>query len=286
MLSRLLTGGEETQSILILASQTSDLYVARKLAEIILNSLVKKQHCVLIKTGAAHLEEEEFREIVDYSDCQGWISGTPLQFPQYFLDKVKLSETSVVVDSLTDLITFYSHHQVTNFVRKFRKESSKQSKLVGILSKICVDNIDDLQKFFTTVIEVSDNRTVTAREKLCRIKHLKAGGKLVTSREVLKFDDNWTLKIVPFKEEVKKQVDEADEVVDNLTTFNLGTTKDKEKQAKDNLVLPFYKEPQKIGEVKLQKGDTNTSVEQSKIYYEPDSGDDWDDEDPDDDLDF
>ena len=33
------------------------------------------------------------------------------------------------------------------------------------------------------------------------------------------------------------------------------------------------------GEVKLQN-------ESNKIYYEPDSGDDWDDEDPDDDLDL
>ena len=31
---------------------------------------------------------------------------------------------------------------------------------------------------------------------------------------------------------------------------------------------------------------TNSLGTQSKIYYEPDDGDDWDEEDPDDDLDF
>ena len=55
----------------------------------------------------------------------------------------------------------------------------------------------------------------------------------------------------------------------------------------DKLVLPFYKEPQKIGEVKIQNtGSGSQGESDGKIYYEPDSGDDWDDEDPDDDLDF
>ena len=31
---------------------------------------------------------------------------------------------------------------------------------------------------------------------------------------------------------------------------------------------------------------TNSLGTQGKIYYEPDEGDDWDEEDPDDDLDF
>ena len=31
---------------------------------------------------------------------------------------------------------------------------------------------------------------------------------------------------------------------------------------------------------------TNSLGTQGKIYYEPDDGDDWDEEDPDDDLDF
>ena len=58
------------------------------------------------------------------------------------------------------------------------------------------------------------------------------------------------------------------------------------KEAKEKLVLPFYTDEQKqsvvtaAGEVKIQ-GEVP-----GKIYYEPDSGDDWDDDDPDDDLDF
>ena len=51
-------------------------------------------------------------------------------------------------------------------------------------------------------------------------------------------------------------------------------------------VLPFYKDTQIAGQVKIQGQVESKSDTEGKIYYEPDSGDDWDDEDPDDDLDF
>ena len=113
----------------------------------------------------------------------------------------------------------------------------------------------------------------------------------MASKEVIKFSEDWKVKIEAVKDiKDNRPIEEVEEQLENqaLSTFNLGTTKEKEKEAKDSLVLPFYKEPQKIGEVKLQKGDTSDKgeVEAGKIYYEPDSGDDWDDEDPDDDLDF
>ena len=113
---------------------------------------------------------------------------------------------------------------------------------------------------------------------------------MVTSKEVIKLDVLGNIKIEPFTENKVKskyiEEDDADEAIDKLTTFNIGTSKNKEKEAKEKLVLPFYTDEQKqsvvtaAGEVKIQ-GEVP-----GKIYYEPDSGDDWDDDDPDDDLDF
>lgn len=60
---------------------------------------------------------------------------------------------------------------------------------------------------------------------------------------------------------------------ENLTTFKISLD-DKEKQSRDKLVLPYL--PQKNeGEKK-----------ESRIFYEFDHVDDWDEEDPDDDLDI
>lgn len=56
---------------------------------------------------------------------------------------------------------------------------------------------------------------------------------------------------------------------ENLTTFKI-SLEEKEKESRDKLVLPYL--PQKSGE--------------SKIFYEFDHVDDWDEEDPDDDLDI
>ena len=112
---------------------------------------------------------------------------------------------------------------------------------------------------------------------------------MVTSKEVIRFDTAGNIRIEPFEEKKVKSKfndgEEADEVIEKLTTFNIGTAKNKEKEAKDKLVLPFYTDEQKqnvpsAGEVKIQ-GEIA-----GKIYYEPDSGDDWDDDDPDYDLDF
>ncbi|KAI8137104.1 Elongator complex protein 5 [Fennellomyces sp. T-0311] len=55
-------------------------------------------------------------------------------------------------------------------------------------------------------------------------------------------------------------------------SFNLSLT-DNQRRAKDNVELPYMKVQQQ------QSGGGN-------IYYEPDAGDDFDDEDPDDDLDI
>ena len=229
--------------------------------------------------------------MIDISDCLGWVSGNPLVFPDCILDNIDISEQSLVLDNLTDLIIFYNLCATTKFVRKFRQSSGKKTKLIGLLHKNCLLDsvVTDLKKFFTTVIDISDIQVESVSEKVCDIHHCKPGGKLVTSKELLKFDSDWNIKILPYKEvTVKKHLEEEEEdTIDKLTTFNLNTSKDAEKEAKDKLVLPFYKEPQKIGEVKIQNtGSGSQGESDGKIYYEPDSGDDWDDEDPDDDLDF
>jgi hypothetical protein len=72
------------------------------------------------------------------------------------------------------------------------------------------------------------------------------------------------------KDDLSQQQQQAaskseDDDVMPTTSFSLNLT-DKEKVARNNLELPFWKE--------------------SKIDYVPDDNDDWDEEDPDEDLDF
>jgi len=176
-------------------------------------------------------------------------------------------------------------------IRKLKQKASNKAKLILILHQECMDDniAEAIQQLATTNIVLEKLDESEVYPKLCKISHRKLGGKLVTSKEVFKFDTLGDIKIDSFVENKakSKHIDEedADEAIDKLTTFNIGTTKNKEKEAKDKLVLPFYTDEQKqsvatAGEVKIQ-GEIP-----GKIYYEPDSGDDWDDDDPDDDLDF
>lgn len=60
-------------------------------------------------------------------------------------------------------------------------------------------------------------------------------------------------------------------------SFNLSLT-DNQRKAKENMILPF---------TKVQQGTPETQqIGGGLIYYEPDAADDFDDEDPDDDLDI
>ncbi|KAJ1653040.1 hypothetical protein IWQ61_006759 [Dispira simplex] len=81
----------------------------------------------------------------------------------------------------------------------------------------------------------------------------------------------------------------SESVAENISTnpplkdlsFNLGLT-DKQREAKNNVVLP-YEEAQQVTSATLSSSHTPAG---GAIYYQPDEGDDFDDEDPDDDLDI
>ena len=289
MLSRLASGAEESSSILIVISSSRDTLAARSLVSLLLSRA--GDNIVLVKTGPSAPEgfdKTNFSQVIDLSDSLGWVSGSQLILPSCVLSETSPSDQSVVIDSLTDLLVFFKHSEVTNLVRKFRQTAGKQSKLVAVIHQTCLSEsaLDDLRKFFNTVLEISDLPGKKVAEKICAISHLKPGGKLICSKEILKFDSDWSFKSSPFEETSVKKIIEEEELIDNLTTFNLETTKATEKKAKDNLVLPFYKDTQIAGQVKIQGQVESKSDTEGKIYYEPDSGDDWDDEDPDDDLDF
>ena len=294
MLSRLASGAEESSSILIVVSSPRDTLVTRSLVSLLLSR--SGDNIVLVRTGPSasapeQFEKTNFSQVIDISDSLGWVSGSQLIWPSCVVGETSPSDQSVVIDSLTDLLIFFRQSEVTNFVRKFRQKAGKQSKLIAVIHQTCLTEsaLDDLRKFFNTQLDISDLSGKKVTEKICAINHLKPGGKLICSKEIIKSDSSCVIKICPFEETtVKKTLEEEEDLIDNLTTFNLETTKDKEKKAKDNLVLPFYKDTQVAGQVKIQGQAENKSETETagKIYYEPDSGDDWDDEDPDDDLDF
>ena len=280
MLRRLVVGGEESNNVLI-SVDSQDRLLARDIIKRFLSEL--KTPTVLVKTGPATVcSDLPLTKELDLTDFLGWSSGgTGAQFPEVVISSVEPATQNIVIDNLTDLLVFYGHASVTQLVRRLRQSSAKRNKIFFVVHRDCLaaEIIEDIVKFVTTTITISDINS----DKVCQVHHTKPGGKLVSSRELIRLDSEGNIKTEEFKE-VKTTVpeEEGEGVIESLTTFSL-STRQREKEVKDNLVLPFYKDNQtgsSTGQVKIA-GDSGT-----KIYYEPDSGDDWDDEDPDDDLDF
>lgn len=129
---------------------------------------------------------------------------------------------------------------------------------------------------------------------VCWARFRPTKGKPVYKQEVVRIDKSGEATRVralsvgaPAGEQPRGKEDEDErEAVNRLTTFNLGL-KDEERTARDKVVLPFLKPEQKPEEEEEAVRINPRSAEgESKIYYEPDDADDWDEEDPDDDLDF
>ena len=282
MLLRLISGGEESNCILLVSppSSSSDSILTQ-----FLNA--SSTESVLISTGTKKiLPKDNFFKVVDLKDFLGWNTGIPLKFPDCLLKEVDPIKQIIVIDSLTDLLIFQNPATIASLIRKLKQKASNKAKLFLVLHRDCLDEntSEAIQQLATTIIDTEKLDEAETFPKLCKISHRKLGGKMVISKEVVKMDVSGNIKVEAFKEDKSKSKyideDDSDEVIDKLTTFNIGTSKNKEKEAKEKLVLPFYKEEQREGEVKIQGEDPG------KIYYEPDSGDDWDDDDPDDDLDF
>ncbi|XP_067828061.1 elongator complex protein 5 [Heptranchias perlo] len=114
------------------------------------------------------------------------------------------------------------------------------------------------------------------------IVHKRKSGKVLKKEEYFTVEDRFTLRtsVEPIQRQETGGGGDV-QVVDpaaNLT-FNLRLT-DKERRTKESLTLPYHFSTEKKTNM-LQSG-----VGEGKIYYEPDAGDDIDEEDPDDDLDI
>ena len=74
--------------------------------------------------------------------------------------------------------------------------------------------------------------------------------------------------------------------MEKLTSFNLKLTENEEMHRAANVKLPYVKKHQKVQVGVGDDGSIAVSTEKGQIFYEPDKEDDFDYEDPDDDLDI
>ena len=241
MLLRLISGGEESNCILLVSPPSSS---SASILKQFLN--VSSTESVLISTGTKKiLPRDNFSKVVDLKDFLGWNSGIPLKFPDCVLREANPGKQTIVIDSLTDLLIFQNPSIVASMVRKLKLKASNKAKLFLVLHKNCLDEnlAEAIQQLATTIVDTEKVDETDAFPLLCKITHRKLGGKMVSSKEVVKMDVSGNIKVEAYKEDRNKskyiEEDNSDEVIDKLTTFDIGTSRNKEKEAKEKLVLPF-----------------------------------------------
>lgn len=122
---------------------------------------------------------------------------------------------------------------------------------------------------FTITVEPKFNM---GRPRLIYV-YKKSGGKVVRQIEEFYFEKGMLKTGVIKKLDAQKLVQESMQEIepDKLTTFKISLEED-EKKAREELVLPYLPKDSKRKE--------------GEIFYQFDEIDDWDEEDPDDDLDI
>lgn len=138
---------------------------------------------------------------------------------------------------------------------------------------------------FSYMNTMSNNTTA-----LTKIMWKRKSGKILHETNAVRFDGQRVVVSAAIQDEEEPE-DEPEAPVAADPTANLSfnlTLTDEQRRAKEKLVLPYMK-AQNRGVVEVDSGDRSGNVEPpstGSIYYEPDAADDFDDEDPDEDLDI
>lgn len=242
------------------------------------------------------------------SDPLGWNDGKTKIGTNFWLSDIIKNfgskNTFIIIDSIHHFLDYFGIQNFCFSLEKIRDVFLSTNNHFSIFSflhrDLCdVTTLKSLEYVSSCVINlVSEDEICGIGEKpsklnpknqnLCKIIHKKKGGKIKQSIESFYINKNSIVTSKPWQPEDRiKDVDLGDspdsspddeEMV--RSTFSLKLSK-QERDARSKLVMPYTK-PAHL-KVKMD-GDAPPSG--GMIYYEPDDADDFDDEDPDDDLDF
>lgn len=215
----------------------------------------------------------------EFIDCcfnyQESLSGLNKPLRSILESHVSFDEkVTIIIDSLTSL---YYNNGLQDIYRCLHslltKPIKKGTQLMQLVAVVHSDTLPDTKSISTlshlasTEILLVPTNLVNRRHLF--IKHAKKNGKIVKQEEYCWYDKSGVLL-----SEEKKTISKVEDAIDpnGLTTFRL-SLEETEIKARSELRLPYVKTS--------EDGDTG-----GKIFYTPDDNDDWDEEDPDDDLDI
>lgn len=177
-------------------------------------------------------------------------------------------KTSIVIDSINQMVLLLGWSQCLKHIKDLQCHPNVQ-QLVIILHKDCLAS-SKMQTHLRHVANANVSYDTKDGRKISI--EIKKMGKVSRSQHILSYDLSTKCLKESFVKNQKEDQQLQPEQVNpgNLSTFKIEVAQI-EQMEKHKLQLPYMSQINYGG---------------SKVYYEPDAVDDWDDEDPDDDLDI
>ncbi|CAN9509656.1 unnamed protein product [Ophioblennius macclurei] len=295
MLSELLQGNE-TGGFLII--QDSCRYSGRSLLRSFISSALDREEVVHVlgfesseeelKDGmrASGLQGLHFHDA--YSDPLGWTDHSAFTVNKFCFEElthlVKQSPHAKPPTLVIDSLTWILRHVRPPAVCKTLQQLKKGGAVRAVIALLHADmhqrgTVGSVCHLATSVITVSP--AVKGDEALAKITKRSKSGKVLQDEEIFIINDDLSVAVQNKPSHLgHKPVDPEEQQTDptaNLT-FNLRLS-DTEREAKEKLALPFmFSKEKKTALLHPSQGS-------GRILYEPDANDDYDQEDPDDDLD-
>lgn len=260
-------------------------------------------HAALNREEAVHVlgfevSEEELRDGLKgspvqrlhfhnaYTDPLGWTDHPAFTVHQFCLEELTrlVKQTphpkpaTLVIDSLSWILRHVGAPAVCRTLQQLRKGGAVRA-IIGLLHADMHQRgtVGSVCNLATSVVTVAPG--MKGDEAVAKLTKRSKSGKVVQDEEIFSIRDDLTV-IVLSRQLGPKQNDPEEQEMDptaNLT-FNLRLS-DKERKAREKLALPFVFSKEKKTAL-LHSGPGS-----GRILYEPDANDDYDQEDPDDDLD-
>nr|XP_046236364.1 elongator complex protein 5 isoform X2 [Scatophagus argus] len=223
-----------------------------------------------------------------YTDPLGWTDNPVFTVHQFHLEELThlVKQTShskpatFVIDSLSWILRHLSPPAVCKILQQFRKGGAVRA-IIGLLHADMHQRgtAGSVCHLATSVVTVAPG--MKGDEAVAKITKRSKSGKVVQDEEIFSIKEDLTVTVQSRQRQLgPKQTEPEEQEMDptaNLT-FNLRLS-DTEREAKEKLALPFVFSKEKKTAL-LHSGPGS-----GRILYEPDANDDYDQEDPDDDLD-
>ncbi|CAL8327232.1 unnamed protein product [Lota lota] len=296
MLVELIQGTEGGGLIII---QDSINYSGRTLLMSFIKAALKRDEVVHLL--AFELHEAELKHELDHSCLQrltfhnafhdplGWNENPPFTVHQFITTELDSLLTpnqhskpvTLVIDSFSFILRHLSPSAVCKTLQQLKKGGAVKTTLGLLHSDMHHRNmVGSICHLATSVLTVAPGHQ--CHEAVAKTIRRAKSGKISQAEERFSISDDMSVKVLSKPIQVGAgQGDAGDAEVDptaNLT-FNLRLS-DQERKAKEKLALPFVFSKEKKSAL-LHPGPGS-----GRILYEPDANDDYDQEDPDDDLDI